>query len=300
MKKVLYVGIAIVMAACSSSNTSFTTESGTEVVYVKQGEGALPVDSLISIFYMSYSTEDGKELMKVDPSNPLPLKIDEKAAANLGQLYPIFSKLKTGDSVHFEITASSLFEETFKAPLPDSIPPASQIKFRLAYLDQLTESGYYEMMQKKADAQSAKQITIDAKILDEYMAENNIEATTTESGLRYIIMEEGNGPKPEQGQMISVHYAGWILDGAYFDTSIKEVAQEQGLYNPNRPYEPYSYPLGGNVVDGWNEGLALMNEGSKARLYLPSSLGYKTRGSGPVIKPNSILVFDVELVKVGE
>jgi FKBP-type peptidyl-prolyl cis-trans isomerase FkpA len=100
---------------------------------------------------------------------------------------------------------------------------------------------------------------------------------------------------------VSVNYAGWVLNGAHFDTSIKEVAEENGLYNPGRPYEPLSFPVGqGRVIKGWDEGIGLLNEGSKARLFIPSSLGYGTRGSGQIIKPNSILVFDVELVKIGQ
>jgi FKBP-type peptidyl-prolyl cis-trans isomerase FkpA len=300
MKKVGFIALAIVMAACSG-NSSFKTEGGTEVKYVEKGDGELPVDSLVSIYYMSYSTEDGKELMKVDVNNPLPLKVSKENAAAQGELFQVLTQLKTGDSVGFELVAGELFEKTFRAPLPDSIAADSKIKFQIAYLDQLTETGYYEMMQKKSEAHAAKQISIDAITLDEFMAENSIEAEVTDSGLRYVITEEGSGPKPENGQMVRVDYAGWVLEGAYFDTSIKEVAEEQGLYNPNRQYQPYSFPLGrGQVIKGWDEGIALLNEGSKARLYIPSSLGYGTRGSGQVIKPNSILVFDVKLVKVGQ
>lgn len=300
MKKVGYIFLAILMAACSG-NSSFTTESGTEVVYQEKGEGEFPSDSLVSIYYMSYSTEDGKELMKVDMNNPLPLKVSSENAAEQGELFQILTQLRTGDSVGFDLVAGELFEKTFRAPLPDSIPADSKIKFQIAYLDQLTETGYYEMMQKKADEHAGKQISIDSKILDDFMSENSIEAQTTESGLRYVILEEGNGPKPENGQTVSVAYAGWVLDGAHFDTSIKEVAEEQGLYNPSRPYQPYSFPLGqGQVIKGWDEGIALLNEGTKARLYIPSSLGYGSRGSGQVITPNSVLVFDVTLVKVGQ
>ncbi len=299
MKKVLYIGIIVLMAACSGNN-SFTTEGGIEVKYVEKGDGDLASDSLVSLYYMSYETEDGKALKKVDMNNPLPLKVNKENEAGLGDLYSIFTQLRTGDSVHFELNAADLFSKTFRAPLPDSISAESNIKFQLSYIDQVTEEGYYEFMQKKTEELASKQILIDSEILDKYLSDNNIEAKSTESGLRYVVTQEGTGPKPEIGQSVSVDYAGWVLDGPYFDTSIKEVAEEQGLYNPNRQYQPYTYPLGGQVIDGWNEGLALLNEGSKARLYIPSTLGYGSRGSGQIIKPNSILVFDVELVKVGE
>ena len=77
---------------------------------------------------------------------------------------------------------------------------------------------------------------------------------------------------------------------------------EKGLYDERRePYQPYTFPLGqGQVIKGWDEGIALLNEGSKARLYIPSPLGYGSRDRSPIIRANSILVFDVELVEVAD
>ena len=142
---------------------------------------------------------------------------------------------------------------------------------------------------------------IDKEVLDTYLAENGIEATSTESGLRYVITEQGSGPQPSTGQMVQVNYAGWVLNGAYFDTSIESVARENDIFREGRTYEPFSFAIGqGRVIKGWDEGIALLNVGSKATLYIPSPLGYGNRGSGPVIKPNSILVFDVELVGIQE
>lgn len=299
MKNIIYIlTISLLVIACGGSNT-METPAGTTVTYIEQGEGENPVDSLVSMFAIKYSTEDGKVLM--DSDEPMPLKINPANATEQGELFQILTMLRTGDSVGFELVAKELFEKTFKAPLPDSIAPESKIKFEIAYIDQLTEQGYFDMMTKKAEEAASKQIVIDNEILDQYMEENSIEAAQTESGLRYVITEEGSGPKPEIGQRVSVDYAGRVLAGDYFDTSIESIAQEQGLFNERRTYQPYTFPLGrGQVIKGWDEGIALLNEGAKATLYIPSPLGYGTRGSGPIIKPNSILVFDVELVEIAE
>lgn len=298
MKKLTYIIIALITVACGGG--SFTTEGGTEVSYLKEGNGDLPVDSLVSMFKIRYTTEDGKVMMESEEA--MPLKIDPNSGLDQGELFNVLTQLKTGDSVSFGITASELFEKTFRAPLPDSIAPDSKIQFQIAYIEQLTEDGYFEMMTKKVSAAAEKQLVIENEILDTYMAENNIEASVTESGLRYVITEEGNGPKPSTGQMVSVNYTGWILNGDYFDSSDKEVAMEKGLYDERRePYQPYTFPLGqGQVIKGWDEGIALLNEGSKARLYIPSPLGYGSSNRSPIIKANSILVFDVELVDVEE
>jgi FKBP-type peptidyl-prolyl cis-trans isomerase len=108
----------------------------------------------------------------------------------------------------------------------------------------------------------------------------------TESGLRYQILQEGNGQKAENGQTVSVHYKGQLADGTVFDSSYKR-------------NQPIDFPLGaGQVIRGWDEGISLLKVGDKARFVIPSTLGYGSAGAGGVIPPNATLVFDVELMEV--
>ncbi|MGF1554778.1 peptidylprolyl isomerase [Paucihalobacter sp.] len=110
---------------------------------------------------------------------------------------------------------------------------------------------------------------------------------STESGLRYQIIQKGSGKMASKGQKVSVHYKGQLADGTVFDSSYKR-------------NEPLQFQVGvGQVIAGWDEGILLLNEGDKARLVIPSDLGYGSRGAGGVIPPDAVLVFDVELVKVG-
>ncbi|MEZ4708611.1 MAG: FKBP-type peptidyl-prolyl cis-trans isomerase [Caldilineaceae bacterium] len=112
------------------------------------------------------------------------------------------------------------------------------------------------------------------------------ESTVTDSGLEIIVTEAGSGPKPEPGSVVVVHYTGMLEDGTVFDSSVTRG-------------EPISFPLGqGRVIPGWDEGIALLNQGSKAQLIIPSELGYGAQGAGGVIPPNATLIFDVELVDV--
>lgn len=109
---------------------------------------------------------------------------------------------------------------------------------------------------------------------------------TTPSGLKVEILKEGNGPVAKKGQTVVVHYTGTLENGQKFDSS-----RDRG--------EPFSFPLGaGQVIRGWDEGLALMNVGSRARLTIPPQLGYGSKGAGNVIPPNATLIFDVELLGV--
>jgi len=111
-------------------------------------------------------------------------------------------------------------------------------------------------------------------------------STKTDSGLEFILVESGKGMKAAAGYTVTVHYSGYLEDGTMFDSSVKRD-------------QPFVFTLGmGKVIKGWDEGLALMRVGDKARLIIPSNLGYGASGAGGVIPPNATLIFDVELVDV--
>ena len=300
MKNIFFT-LLLSSAVISCTTNSFKTSAGTKVTYFKKGDGEMPIDSLIGLYAIRYTREKGEVMSESDPQNPLPLKIDPNDQPQQGELYEILAQLRTGDSVGFDLVADELFSKTFNAPMPDSIAPDEKIKFQIACIDQLTETGYHDMIAEKAKQEEEKQLAIDSEILNDYLVQNNIETERTESGLRYIITEQSSGSTPENGQVVHVNYSGWVLGGKYFDTSVEKVAREQSLYQEGRSYKPFSFPLGqGQVIKGWDEGIALLNVGSKARLYIPSTLAYQTRQISEIIMPNAILIFDVELVGLDE
>ena len=113
---------------------------------------------------------------------------------------------------------------------------------------------------------------------------------TTSSGLKYIDVKAGTGGSPRTGQTCVMHYTGWLYDngkkGAKFDSSV-----DRG--------EPFEFKIGmGQVIRGWDEGVATMKVGGKRTLIIPPALGYGARGAGSVIPPNATLLFDVELLAV--
>ena len=111
-------------------------------------------------------------------------------------------------------------------------------------------------------------------------------ATTTESGLKYIVLQQGTGNKPVATSNVKVHYTGILLDGKVFDSSV-----QRG--------EPIDFGLN-QVIKGWTEGVQLMQEGSKYKFYIPSQLAYGERGAGGVIPPNADLIFEIELIKINQ
>lgn len=128
------------------------------------------------------------------------------------------------------------------------------------------------------------QAAADRKIIQKFVAQKNWDAKETESGLFYVIEEEGNGEHPTRANKVKVHYRGTLLDGTEFDSSYKRG-------------EPAMFPLA-SVVKGWQEGIPLLKTGGKGKLIIPSGLAYGTRGVGELIKPNSVLVFDIELLEI--
>jgi FKBP-type peptidyl-prolyl cis-trans isomerase len=111
---------------------------------------------------------------------------------------------------------------------------------------------------------------------------------TTKTGLKYVDIKEGDGPSPQPGQTISVHYTGTLVNGTKFDSSV-----DRG--------QPLEFPIGrGRVIKGWDEGLMTMKVGGKRKLIIPPDLGYGAQGSPPKIPGNSTLIFDVELLGIKE
>lgn len=135
----------------------------------------------------------------------------------------------------------------------------------------------------KAAAEKAKGAM---KEFEDYVMKAFPKAQKTASGLYYVVEKEGTGAKAEAGKKVSVHYAGTLTDGTEFDNSFKR----------NQPIE---FQLGvGQVIKGWDEGIALMSEGSKYKLIIPYQLAYGENGRPPVIPAKAALIFDTELIKV--
>lgn len=133
----------------------------------------------------------------------------------------------------------------------------------------------------KKDDDAEKQAAIDEQIIIDYLAANNIDATRHESGLYYVITDEGTGDRPTIYNSVEVYYKGYFTDGSIFDQTTSG---------------PVSLSLQ-SLISGWQIGIPLIKEGGSIRLFLPSALGYGASGSGSV-PPNTVIFFDIDLVKV--
>jgi len=203
-----------------------------------------------------------------------------------GDVYDAIRMMHVGDSATFILDADTFFhymggenpfdekELYFTFKLAELMPKAE-----VDAMMQAQEEQYNAYMEQ---ARAAEDST-----MQEYIAKNKIKVAPTASGLYFISKKAGNGAQATPGQRVFVHYTGKLLDGTKFDSSY-----DRG--------EPIDFVLGqGQVIPGWDEGIAMMKVGEKAVLLIPSKLAYGERGN-QVIPPCAPLVFDVELVKVGE
>lgn len=144
---------------------------------------------------------------------------------------------------------------------------------------------YQTQLQEQESAKTEELAQKNREAGEEFLAENAERdgVETTDSGLQYEILEEGNGEKPSAEDRVQVHYTGELISGEVFDSS-----RERG--------EPVTFGLN-QVIPGWTEGLQLMSEGSRAKLYIPADLAYGP-GGNQRIGPNETLVFDVELLEI--
>jgi len=150
----------------------------------------------------------------------------------------------------------------------------------------LNEQQCNQVVMNYIEKAKAEKAAAAKKLGEAFLAENKTKpgVVTTASGLQYLILKEGTGPKPAVTDKVKCDYEGKLIDGTIFDSSIKSG-------------KPLEFAVNG-VIKGWTEALQLMNTGSKWRLFIPSELAYGDQQMGPDIKPGSTLIFEVELIEI--
>lgn len=144
-----------------------------------------------------------------------------------------------------------------------------------------------------------EQLEVDRAVIEQHLTANNITTVEDEqTGIRYIILEEGNGMDPIDGDVVLVNYELYNLEGDLLDTNVESVAQDGGIFNEDRNYQPLQFQLGTNgLIPGFQRSTLLLTEEGKGDFYIPSVWCYQNYGSAN-IEPNENLRFIIELVKV--
>ena len=239
---------------------------------------------------------------QVNKGNPGAFSISK--AAFKGDIADVLMLMTPGDSVICLVDAQPMFEYT-KKKMPDYIKPGDKIQYNIRLVSikskeekqKEQQDAIAKIMQEenaKQTTDASKQLLNDDIALKNYFNSKHIMPTKTASGMYYSIQREGNGPQAMPGDTVIMNYRGTFLDGTIFDSNLDSAFLH---------VQPLNFVLGaGRVIKGWEEGITYLKPGSKAFFYLPSPLAYGTQSrpgsaANPKgIPPNSILVFDVELV----
>lgn len=305
MKNCLFLILAaIVFAACSSNSRE--TSSGQQFTVVRKGDG-VTVDSG-KFMIMNFVFKDGKDSTWNDTGKSgIPLIMQKQGVVRPGdKVLEVINMLTKGDSVTFQVPARDIFANSFRQPVPANVDSLSKFTFIIGLTSILDREQFQKFQQELMARQNDKvmkerkeQLGKDTLTIDKYLADKGIKVKKTASGLRYVVNKQGTGENAKDGQVVKVDYAGYLLNGKYFDTSIEPIAKEKGLYQQGGNYSPIEFRIGPNsVIEGWLEMLKLMNKGSQVTVYVPSTLAYGSQRRSKDIVENSILVFDMTLIDI--
>lgn len=297
---VLFAAMVATTIACSSSEKE--TPNGFKYTVIAKGDGNLAKPG--QLLLVDFTFKDSKDSVWNDTYKagmPAPVMINDSAqiATEIG-IMQMFRLLSPGDSVTCTMPIKKFFADMAGGPVPPNVDSTLTMTY-IFKVKEITEVANYQAAQAKvAEEKSAKQLQSDIEAIDKFLTEKGIAAEKMENGIRYVMSKAGKGENAKSQQNVKVNYAGYTMEGVYFDSNIKTIAQEKGVYNPGRePYGPMDVTIDqSGVIKGWHEALKVLNKGAKATFYIPSTLGWGPNRVSEVIKENQITVFDIEVLEI--
>lgn len=258
------------LSACDSKTTGFKQlPSGLSYTIVRDSGNTKAAIGDVVIVNLTYGIEDSMFFSTKQMGAPIPIQVVDppfKGAFEEG-----LALLGVGDSAAFQVRADSVYLKIFQMKMPENIKPDAKFTFHVGVV----------------------KINNEERELMNYLKKNNIQATPLPSGLIYVQERPGTGAQAMAGKKVKVHYTGMLLNGKKFDSSLDRKDPKSGKA------EPFEFVLGARqVIQGWDEGIALMKVGEKGKLFIPSKLGYGPRGASDVIPGYATLIFEVELIGV--
>lgn len=284
----------VLFAACSETGKRKKTPEGYEYEIVRKGSSDTIALNNYVFFNMDLVYKDSiLQTSKYAPTTPV-IKVvaEQKDYGYFNSLIKLLGKMHEGDSFHYYFPTDSF----------DQLPPGFEnftepVVYRVGISDVMDEAAFEKWSDSMQVAHEAHRQAVRDRLPEvESFVKNTYEQykrgdldaqlQSTSTGLKYIIHQAGDGPKPVEGESIKVQYYGILeSDATMFDNSFSRGNGHQ-------------FPIGqGQVIAGWDEGIALFNKGTRATLFIPPALGYGAAGSPPVIPENAGLIFYVELEK---
>lgn len=269
----------------SNNITVQPTASGIYVIETEKGKGIKIDTGMMIKLHFDVALIDGKQVFSSrDRAEPIEFECGKRFdTPGLEEAVRLLSK---GSKAKVIVPSEMAFGEQGRGTL---VPAFSTLLYNVEIIDIQSKAEYdkaKEAEKKNAEAKKAAAKNAEPGLIQKYLKDHNITVKPTPSGLYYIEKAKGTGVQPTVGKKVYVHYKGTLLNGTKFDAS------------RDRGEQPFEFELGkGQVIKGWDEGIAMMRKGGKATLIIPSAIAYGDRDMGE-IKPFSTLVFEVELIDV--
>ncbi|MDO9254548.1 MAG: FKBP-type peptidyl-prolyl cis-trans isomerase, partial [Bacteroidales bacterium] len=275
------------------------SDSGIYIIVQNPGSGRGIVKTDFVKINLTVSSIEGKKIFStLDQNQPISFEYGKPFDTKGFDL--AIATMKKGSKATVVIPSAMGFGEQGRKDQSgqDIFAPYSPVVYDIEVLDLKTKAEndkavkLEEAIKKKEEAikkkAAAEALVKEPNLIQQYLKDNKITAKPTASGLYYIEKVAGKGAKAKAGDKVKVHYTGKLLNGKVFDSSLTR-----------KPVAPFEFTIGqGQVIPGWDEGIAMMSAGAKATILVPSKLGYGERGAGEDIPAYSPLVFDVELISI--
>ncbi len=305
MRKVSLVA-ALALFALSACKESFKKgEKGLEYKIIADGSGdKIQLGDFMQLEIGQYYNNGKKDSLMSDsrtsPQGPMIQALDTLSIPS--EFSSILKQMRKGDSVVIRVLTDSIFKD-----MPQAMPPAfkkghyllTTIKVidihKSASAADSARVKAMELAQARMKAQQEEQIKKDDKILQDLFAKNKTKVVKGELGTYVEIITPGVGPNADTSSVVKINYTGKTMEGKTFDSNTDPAFNHVQPLLANLTNDP---SLGMRVVEGWNDGLKLLNKGAKAKFYIPSSLAYGPQGNGGDIAPNAILIFDIEVLDI--
>jgi FKBP-type peptidyl-prolyl cis-trans isomerase len=304
MKQSFYaVAAAFLLSSCTQSFKK--TEMGMEYKIISDGKGKqLKPGGFFEITFDQSYKGPNKDTVLFESKNLSSQIVALDSNSIPPVYYNIFKQVRKGDSIVIRQMTDSIIKQQQGGGLPPFIKKGAHIISHYKIVNifdtkEAADSAYKVQMaaaRVRDSIQAIAQLKTDDKIITDYLAKNKINAVKGTAGTYVQMINPGEGDLVDTSKVVKVFYTGKSLEtGKVFDSNTDPAFNHMQIFPVYLGAEPGSQ---GSVIKGWIDGLLLMKKGSKANFYIPSSLAYGKQGSGPDIKPNANLVFEVEVVEV--
>ncbi len=285
---ILVCCFAIFFESCSQdTKDGFSiNENGLKYKFAEQTENNKPGPEDVITFHLGIYNETDSLLSSTYQGGAIPIMTPLPEPTFKGGLEDGLAMMAKDDSAIFFVLVDSIYKGRTEL-IPPNLRGSKYLQYRVRMVNvQTREEIEAEQFEKTKELRMEQEKEILA-----FLEARGLSAEPTTSGLYHIVTEPGSGDEsPTVNSQVTVHYTGFLLDGQVFDSSVPGKMPGKMVSG-----DPVTFPLGG-VIAGWQEGVAMMKKGEKALFVIPSYLAYGPQGSPPIIGPDAVLAFEIELI----